>query len=263
MLIKSLPSDVEDYILKYLIMPLDIETLNRVSKNVKKLVNNTKFVIEKNKITDKILMLIEDDFFFKYRADVNNLHMSSLADCWNKYHKWSWENPTKKKIVDEYWTIGDFVDAEDKIHVWGPAYISDIKLEPTGEDFIETRRLYKVEFLGWSREFDEWISIEKIKKLGTKILNPINSYESLDKDNEHWVLFNNNNKWNICICKKISNKNNSITINLRKLYYRDDNTQIDITEDNISLYLKPCTNISTFLCSDEKNLKIYNRKILM
>ena len=68
MLIKSLPSDVEDYILKYLIMPLDIETLNRVSKNVKKLVNNTKFVIEKNKITDKILMLIEDDFFFKYRT---------------------------------------------------------------------------------------------------------------------------------------------------------------------------------------------------
>ena len=63
MLIKSLPSDVEDYILKYLIMPLDIETLNRVSKNVKKLVNNTKFVIEKNKITENINMLIEDDYF--------------------------------------------------------------------------------------------------------------------------------------------------------------------------------------------------------
>ena len=46
MLIKSIPSDVELYILEFLIMPLDIKRLKKVSRSVENMINNTKYIIE-------------------------------------------------------------------------------------------------------------------------------------------------------------------------------------------------------------------------
>jgi len=263
MLIQSLPSDVEQYIMTYLIMPLDVEKLRRVSKKVRNLVNNSKYIIEKNKITENIHMLIEDDYFIKYKHEMNPIYLNSLADCWNKYYKWNWERPTNKKVIEDYWTIGDFVDAKDRIDIWGPAYISDIKIEPSENDYIETRRLYQVEFLGWDSAFDEWIPIDKIKKLGTMTLNPIKPYESLHTENKHWVIFNNNKKWSIYICKKITDDNKKITVKFQKFRDITDYHIVNITKENISLYVKPCTNVSAFLTIENSNFKIYNRKILM
>lgn len=263
MLFKLLPSDVEEYILKFLIMPLDIQTLCRVSKKVRNLVNNSTYVIEKNKITENIHMLIEDDYFIKYKSEMNPIYLNSLADCWNKYYKWNWERPTNKKVINEYWTIGDFVDVEDRIFVWGPAYISDIKIEPSQDDYVETRRLYHVEFLGWGSAFDEWVPMDKIKKLGTMTLNPTKPYESLDTENKHWVIFNNNNNWGVYICKKITSNENKITVKFQKFRDITDYHIVDITKENISMYIKPCTNVLAFLTIANSNFKIYNRKILM
>ena len=48
--------------------------------------------------------------------------------------------PTKDKTKD-YFGVGEFVDAKDKIDVWSPAYIKDIKLEPISDHNLETQRL--------------------------------------------------------------------------------------------------------------------------
>ena len=97
MLFPSLPSDVELYILEFLIMPLDIQTLKKISKKIKKIVNNTKYIIEKNRITDQILMHIEDDLFHEHKSHMNLLDRISLADSWNKYNKWAWISPPSTK----------------------------------------------------------------------------------------------------------------------------------------------------------------------
>ena len=59
-----LPTDVERYILEYLTMPLDIKSLKKVSKTIKKTVINMPEVIEKNRITDQVFMMNEDCHFF-------------------------------------------------------------------------------------------------------------------------------------------------------------------------------------------------------
>ena len=66
MIVELLPSDIEDYILEFLVMPLDIKILKKVSKKKKKKINNQKYIIEKNKITDRVFMMNEDLLFQKH-----------------------------------------------------------------------------------------------------------------------------------------------------------------------------------------------------
>ena len=87
MINKLLPSDIEDYILEFLIMPLDIKILKKVSKKMKKKINSQKYIIEKNKITDQIFMMNEDLLFQKHKSEFHPAILSSLADCWYKYYK--------------------------------------------------------------------------------------------------------------------------------------------------------------------------------
>ena len=259
-----LPTDVELYILEFLIMPLDIKTLKKVSKTIKYHVNKHPYVIEKNKITDRIFMMNEDLLFEKHKSDFHPAILSSLADCWYKYYKWAWIVPTKDKTKD-YFGIGEFVDAKDRVDVWGPAYIKDIKLEPIPDDNFETRRLYLVEFLGWSQYFDEWIPIEKIENLGTKTFSPLQEFDSIKRHEEHWVLFNDTLRgWTIVICKMLMNySDNSVRLQIQHLHNRINSQTILIDKENIHLYFKPISNISTFLCDSNKFLYLENKKILM
>ena len=259
-----LPTDVELYILEFLIMPLDIKTLKKVSKKIKNQVINQPYIIEKNKITDRIFMMNEDLLFEKHKSDFHPAILGSLADCWHKYYKWAWIVPTKDKTKD-YFGIGEFVDAKDRVDVWGPAYIKDIKLEPIPDDNVETRRLYLVEFLGWSQYFDEWIPIEKIENLGTKTFSPLQEFDSIKRDEEHWVLFNDTIKgWTIVICRMINSYNDgSIRLEIQHLHNRTNSQTILIDKQNINLFFKPISNISTFLCDSNKFLYLENKKILM
>ena len=75
MLIKSIPTDVELYILEFLIMPLDIKRLKKISHSIKNMINNTKYIIEKNRITDQILMMNEDN---KFQMNEHNIDPSLL-----------------------------------------------------------------------------------------------------------------------------------------------------------------------------------------
>mgnify|MGYP003983771995 CR=1 FL=1 len=265
MLIKSIPSDVELYILEFLIMPLDIKRLKKVSRSVENMINNTKYIIEKNRITNQILMMNEDNQFQMNEHNIDPLLLNSLADSWNKFYKWSWITPTKEKVINDYWTVGEIVDVLDKIEVWGPAYIKDVKIEPYGDDFIETRRMYNVEFLGWSNNFDEWVPYDKIAKLGTKTFNPLKSFESLHHEHNFWVLFNNPEEgWKVSICNLITKyeKEKKIKINLRN-FHNSYGKEITLDEKNKFNHLKPITNISAFLCATEKSLELENKKILM
>ena len=259
-----LPTDVEKYILEFLIMPLDIQRLKKVSKTIKKYVNNQPYIIEKNKITDRVFMMNEDLLFQKHKSDFHPAILSSLADCWYKYYKWSWLVPTKDKTKD-YFGIGEFVDAKDKIDVWGPAYIKDIKLKPIPDHNFETQRLYLVEFLGWSQYFNEWISSEKIENLGTKTFSPLLEFESIKRTEDHWVLFNDPTKgWTIVICRMVNSYNDgSIRLEIQHLQNRINSQSILIDKKNIHLFFKPISNISAFLCDTNKFLYLENKKILM
>tara|TARA_B100000795_G_scaffold122912_1_gene91531 strand:- start:3838 stop:4635 length:798 start_codon:yes stop_codon:yes gene_type:complete len=265
MLFPSLPTDVELYILEFLIMPLDIQTLKKISKKIKKIVNNTKYIIEKNRITDQILMHIEDGLFHEHKSHMNLLDRISLADSWNKYNKWAWNSPTSKK--GNNWSIGDFVDVKDKIDIWGPGYIRAIKLEPCEENEIE-KYSYMIEFLGWSESFDEWVFDDKIEKLGTKTFNPIEPFQSLRREEYNWVLYKYENVWRIANCFQVTNykedsKEDSIKLTIQQFQDRYSILQIIITKNNLHLHLKNLTNISVFLCASGKNLNIYDRKIIM
>jgi hypothetical protein len=264
MLLQALPSDVELYILEYLILPLDIEVLRKISKKVKKIINNTKYIIEKNRITEQIFMHIEDDLFHKLKSQNNIISRSSLADCWSNYYKWAWNRPTSTKVIENKWSIGDFVDVKDKVDVWGAAYIRDIQFKPCEEEKIETKLSYNVEFLGWSEAFDEWVFHDKIEKLGTKTFNPIEPYQSLQREESNWVLYNYESGWTVAICSQVTDfKEEGIKLKIQQYNDRSTIKHSIITKDNIYQNLKPITNISTLLCVTEKDLKLYNRKILM
>tara|TARA_B100001027_G_scaffold208494_1_gene173823 strand:+ start:157 stop:951 length:795 start_codon:yes stop_codon:yes gene_type:complete len=264
MITNILPTDVEQYILEFLIMPLDIKRLKKVSKIIKKYVNSQPYIIEKNKITDRIFMMNEDILFEKNKSHFHPAILSSLANCWHKYNKWSWLVPTKDKTKD-YFTIGEFIDAKDKVDVWGPAYIKDIKLEPIQDDNFETRRLYLVEFLGWTRFFDEWISIDKIENLGTKTFSPLLEFDSIKRNEHHWVLYNDPLLgWKIVICRmKYENQDKSISLEIERFNNRSHKQTIFVSKQNINLFLKPISNISVFLCDTSKFLYLENKKILM
>ena len=115
-----LPTDVELYILEFLIMPLDIKTLKKVSKTMKKYVNIQPYIIEKNKITDRVFMMNEDLLFQKHKSEFHPAILSSLADCWYKYYKWSlrYLQKTKQKIILGLLTV----DAKIEIIVARPIH---------------------------------------------------------------------------------------------------------------------------------------------
>ena len=267
MLFQGLPKDVEQYILNFLVMPLDINKLKKISKYTRNLVNNSLYVIEKNRITDQVFMMNEDPYFKKNKDDIHPLILGSLADSWNKYYKWSWLTCRKKKLLYNFWTINEFVDVKDKIGVWGPAYIKNIKLEPSTNDFLETKPLYHVEFLGWTNAFDEWVTYDKIATIGSKTFNPLKKLEYYTtKKNDFWVLHNDIIfGWRVAICSKVRkcNDESSYRITVKQFHDRSNVMHISITENNINQYIKPITNVSAFLCSTQRYLSISNRKVLM
>ena len=68
------------------------------------------------------------------------------------------------------------------------------------------RRRYKVKFLGWSHNYDEWVLPCKVKPLGTNTLNPLDKIEVLNKNCgkniKIWLLVKRDKDWEMLSVKK-------------------------------------------------------------
>ena len=262
MITKLLPNEIEMYILHFLIMPVDLKILKSVSKKINYTIKNLPHIIKKNHLLNEILMMNEDNYFRYNKEEIHPHLLGILVDKWYDVNKWAWIRPIKNKIISNYWTIGDFVDALDEIDVWGAAYIKDIKLKPSDDDYIETTRLYRVEFLGWDNRFDEWIPQSKIRQLGSKTLNPL-SQKNISSP--CWILFNDVILgWRITILNKISIKSTkTVVITIKRYYDRGHIIDVSVHLSKLHYYIKPLTNIATYLCVSNNYINLENRKILM
>ena len=166
-----------------------------VCKNWKK-IGRYIYVVKKERFKKKMRMLLEEKD--------SNLERSyeKIAMEWEKVnaHKWLIRHRRDKNLLieDEMTPIfypGDIVDVKDRIGVWGVAKIVDLELLTPDMQFIRRhncRRRYKVKFLGWSHNYDEWVLPCKVKPLGTNTLNPLNKIEKLNENSEKnikiWLL---------------------------------------------------------------------------
>lgn len=190
-MLNFLPRELENTILHFLIMPRDVSTIVCVSKKCKYKMKNLAFFREKEILQNRANMILEDNFY----QIAETKHNTHLANIWEYYHKWEWSFMNKDIKITNL-ENGNYIDALDNVHTWCPAKILKQKIE-VHYDYqqVETlRKLFYVQFLGWSDAFNEWVTIEKISPLGTKTINPINPYESIHK-HKSWCLYNCENNW--------------------------------------------------------------------
>jgi len=236
-MLKLLPHDVEEYIYNFLIMPLDICKLKCISKEFTKITNNINFVKKKILLQERANMLLED-------ITCKN---EKLASNWEYYMKWNWPKYSdKEKNYTPLWKIGQYVDVLDRIQVWGSAKIIDMELVTYTNSInkIQTDRRYYIQFLGWSKNFNEWVTGEKITFFGSKTINPRNKMQSLNDVHKRWALYNNGeNDWTMEILTIKDNKKNEKIIQL--VGFQNNVLKLDtITPENINSKLRAVTNAS-------------------
>merc|ERR1711871_570226 len=205
-----LPNDVVKIILDFSTTLFNKKSMEMVCKNWKK-IGRYIYVVKKEKdLKNKIRMLLEE-------KDSNlEKNYEKIAMEWEKVnaHKWLIQHEKDKNlfIEDEKTAIfypGDLVDVKDRIGVWGAAKVVDLELLTPDMQFIRRnncRRRYKVKFLGWSHNYDEWVLPCKVKPLGTNTLNPLNKIEKLNencgKDVKIWLLVKRHTDWEMLSVKK-------------------------------------------------------------
>ena len=232
----TLPNEVERLIFDFLIMPQDINKVCRISKYMRELVRNIDFIKQKRELDNKCYMLMEDKDSYHYLE-------RDLGNDWEYFHKWAWPPNIVEKTFDRtpLWKAGMYVDALDKIEVWGSALIVEVEYKIKHHIFSTTRiKKYLVRFLGWSKSFDEWIEASKIARFGQKCMNPRNKYDSLEHDHSRWVLFKSDDEWNIesLQVKETTNDSKICLINQKPVI---------IARHNIDDVLRTISNGSAFL----------------
>ena len=251
-MLKRLPNEVEALIYDFLFLPQDVIKLSSLSKYMKERAKDIKFIKQKKEIHEQTRMLIEDSDSYRYEKD-------DIANAWEQYYKWNWP---KNRGNIEYnttplWTIGTYVDVEDKINVWGSALIIDARLTyKTEPDDYHLIRKYTVQFIGWSDAFNEEVEGDKIARFGEKCMNPRCKFDSLTKDHNRWVLFFDLGMWKL----------ESLSINRekstdKKLACRIINKEIEITRENIDSKLRSVSNATVFLSNPERHFKPDNRRL--
>jgi len=270
---QKLPEDVEEYILNFLILPLDVCKVNCISKYFKKKINKLPFIKEKKIIYERIRIIAEE-----YSDPEHNLTTrgrfvypsQDLAEAWTYYYKWNWPKiQTEKPNYTRLWKVGDYVDVKDKIGVWANAIILECNIETQkllGMIPIKKIRKYRVQFLGWGDDFNENVAPEKITFLGTKTLNPHNLYDSISRYHKRWVLHNDGNEWRVRVLKPtkppqddftedISLNNMDISINDISL---NDISNNDLVSNNNNILLQIIENdtVTNYIANDISNVKI-------
>lgn len=253
-----LPQDVRNYIFIFLFFSYSFEKLFCLSRLTTKSLKNTINYKTFKKYNEIFNMMREDKVSF-----ITDL---SYEKTWFKYYKYRW--PKVIKEIDEtkpelcHYNIGDFVDAKDFMNAWCPAKIIKITFKRKyifneGNNLIveNGKKIYEVEFLGWSTTFNEKIDSDKIRKLTTYTTNPHNKMNNLNKKTfeKFWCLIKNKDEkvWKM---ERISEKLTDISNNLLLL---SSSTQIyKISKENIDDIILPISNASCFLANTD--IHIYN-----
>jgi hypothetical protein len=169
------------------LMPVEASPWS-VSKNWHRLVNATPTIRGIKLLDERLQMILQDSPAMRERS------YDALAYEWEHRHRWAWPDPWEDRPTDRtpLWRPGQYVDALDRIGVWGPALIVGEDLRPTpvfNSSFSRYRRQYKVRFLGWSKVYDEWVPPRKIERLAARTLNPRGKFGSLARGHKSWALY--------------------------------------------------------------------------
>lgn len=249
----NLPTELEYRIYNYLILPLDICKIKCLSKYFNKIVNSIHFIKQSNIIKNKAYMCLED----------KNCYNEEIGGLWEHYSKITWPFvDDKEKNYTLLWKIGQYVDVLDKIQVWGSAKIIDFELVTYINiiDKVQTDRRYRVQFLGWGREFNEWVTPDRITFFGTKTLNPNNKYKSLKGSHKRWVLFKKQHYWNMQILtiKSINKHDKKLQV---VGFYSNNLDIITVTTENIENILRSVSNATVYFSF--KSRRIFENRILL
>jgi len=205
-----LPIDVVRIILDFSTTLFDKKSIELVCKDWKKIGKSIYAIKKEINLKNKIRMLLEERSLNLERSYEN------LALEWEKLnaHKWLLLHEKDKNLFVEndktpVFYPGDIVDVKDRIGVWGVAKVVDLELLTPEMQFVRRnncRRRYKVKFLGWSKNYDEWVLPCKVKPLGTNTLDPLNKIKTLNKNSKNdvkiWLLVKIDDGWQMLSVKK-------------------------------------------------------------
>ncbi len=203
-MIYYLPLDVEKHILNYLINGFSIKKLSNVCKNWKKIISNSDYKKKELDLYNQTGLLLEDKLIRLEKDYVN------LAVEWEKFHSYRWEKINRNIVenpdeITNLWKIGDYVDVKDRVNAWAPAKIIEIDCGTTDSFFIKpviSYRRYLVEFLGWNKSFNEWVTSTYIRKLGYHSILPYDKINSIGSERS-WAIMKIEDEWRMVIIRGI------------------------------------------------------------
>lgn len=203
-MIFCIPLDVERYILNFIINGFTIKNVSKVCKRWEKLVSESEYKLKALKLYNKTGILLEDNLL---RLENDYI---DLAKRWENFHSYRWEKINKNRIEDPdevttLWKVGDYVDVKDKVNAWAPGKIIKIDCGETNGFFLKpiiSYRRYLVEFLGWSKGFNEWVPSNYIRKLGYHTILPYDKLNSI-RGERSWAIMKIENEWRMVIIRGI------------------------------------------------------------
>lgn len=227
----NIPIDVVNHLLQYLYFSPTLPNILLTDKIFYKLIRNSLFFKNYNIIREKLFMYLEDNHYYDNKLIIHD---------WDKYNSWKWDLKQKFSL-----NTNIYVDVLDKVDCWSPGIIKSMDIQKTNNTY---EKKMHIEFLGWNYNFNEWVTYDKIKPLGSKTLNPYNKYDSLKKlKHTSWILYNTNSCWNFA-------KLNVLEINTKNIIVKIDGRYVKITPENIDKKIKICTNANGVLCRNNKIL---------
>ena len=232
-----IPEDVGNNIINYLCFSSTIYKLFFINKWWNKLIKNSKFLNNYKMVQNKFKMYLEDS-----RTEENE----KLLHLWTKYNNWKW----KKDIVHTF-KKGVYVDVLDKVNTWGHGIIKKSCIKIMNNVY---EKKFEIEFLGWSDNYNEQVSITKIEAFGTMCPCPINLYESLKTQKENtWLLHRKINMWK-------PSKVKTMEVNMDNIIVKIDHSLVKIKKEDINNILKICTNATSMLAYKKSDLIFRNFK---
>ncbi len=227
------------------LMPIETAAWS-VSKKWHRLASATPIVRGGKLLDERLQMILQDSPAMRERS------YGTLASEWEQQHRWVWPDPEERRPADRtpFWRPGQYVDALDRIGVWGPALIVGEDLRPAPifhSSFFRYRRQYKVRFLGWSKVYDEWVPPRKIARLTSHTLNPRDKFGSLTSGHKFWVLYLNRERgWGMGSIEVVDISGNKKTI--------DDGTgRIVLTARQVDNCMRATSDACTFLTLTHRN----------
>ena len=258
-----IPMDVVILIINYLDFFIDESKYFCISKKFTHELKKTDRWKNLKQLTEHVSILFEEKQKYIYSENID------LGNKWIKMYKIRWPSLSdvrkKNKISSPLWKIGDYVDVKDCINSWNPGIIKKIIYENenitlldqflrmTSNRIILSGKKYLIEFLGWTDSFNEYITVDKIARLGTHTIHPDYTFESLKKDIFVWCLFKYDNVWQYLNIKLLESSNE-----VEKKIKVGTETII-LTRKNIKNYIRYISNVNAFLSNTSTTFCPCNR----